>query len=618
MEQAMEAIIGRCALTLTKWAGIGTIATIRATWRLLLPAYWALAAWCIAVAVHLGAAPQSLAAWAAAGATGCAGLWPARSHVVRAWRAATAIAYGVWALVATPIGHGPAVTVLVVITIVAGWPWWHHISQPAREPQVMDLGRWATLWQTEVVAHDLCKRTALVDVHETDRIVRGTVRLLPGASIARVTRDSQAVETALQTDVGGIGWEATGKAHRLGLIIVRKSAITRPVLYSGPTYQRGKLQVATYADGSPGWWTHLTEGSGACNGLIVGSMGTGKTRAVGVIIHDLLQAGVQVVIGDPQGGQSLPAWRDTVEYHADPEPVTRLLERVHAEVAERSRLMAEQYAEAYDVNDPRIIELGIKPLAVIINECHLVLDGESREGRKIVKTVEKLAAICRKTGVSLIMETQIPQLGSLGGSQKLRDALVAGNCLVLRLSNRQSKASILPDDFCGDPYSIPAEIDGRTTAGVGYLRNASRLGMLARVPLLNEAKAAASHTQRPVDWHVPEADAQDDTSETATPATQRIPAGVPARSGDIDRMAALFAASTRRPARTATKPRSTIDWVVACLTAAPQSVRALLARDDCPVSQPQLYATLAQLRDAGRLIAPKQRGGTWRTPDARR
>src|SRR5207237_10442640 len=104
----------------------------------------------------------------------------------------------------------------------------------------------------------------------------------------------------------------------------------------------------------------------------------------------------------------------------------------------------------------------------------------------IVDLAEQAGKTCRKTGVCSVLATQLAQMKYLGGSVRLRDALVAGNALILRLANRGSGTTILPYDFVGDPFAAQPEIDGKTTAGMGYLRTSARVGMLCRVPHLDD------------------------------------------------------------------------------------------------------------------------------------
>jgi hypothetical protein len=595
---------------------------LRHSWRRLLPAYWVAAELALAwLSGPLGISETTVAVAVVAALAVAAG-WPARSLPVRAWRAAIVVVLGGFAVgtvAAGPQTLSSHATLTVFGPTLAGallgWPWWHHLRQrpavepePETEPQVEEptapvadplTAYWAQRWQHEVVDQKVCEGTTLIHaVSPRPGVTEATIRLAPSAKPAVIMKKGPEVEVAMDLNEGAVGWRSTGKAAKLRVIVVERSYINGGVPWTGPTYDDGRCQATVFTDGSPGHWTFSRPGFGVLNGLVVGSVGSGKSRALGVLIANLLDGGWQVVVGDPQNGQSLPDWKDTVEYHAGAEAVSLMLRRYHAEVMRRSQLLADAGVTAFDVNDPRVRALGLKPMMTIIDECQLVLIPNT----PLVALVEQAAETNRKTGAGLILATQLPQMKSLGGSVRLRDALVSGNALVLRLSNRGSGSTILPDDFVGDPFALPQEIDGKITAGMGYLRHSPRVGMLSRVPALDEAAVAAGLTREPVRWQV---DPIDPATLIKAPATSSS-----GSSGSTagDRLRAAFGIKPKT-APPAVQPVSSADWVLACLRRGPASAQALLDRPDCPVNQAQLYALLTKLRDAGRITPPGQRGG---------
>ncbi|MBM0235102.1 ATP-binding protein [Micromonospora sp. STR1_7] len=603
---------------------------IKRSWRRLLPAYWVAAELAVAwVAGPLGLSWQTVGILALA-ITATAACWQARSRTVRAWRAAIAVVLG-GAAVATVAGGGPAamaahptltIAVPTVLGAVLGWPWWHHLRHlappPPPEPVVIDepvdvvdplTAHWEQRWQNEVVGQGVCAGTTLVKaVEPRPGITEALVRLAPGTKPGPLFKSGVDVEVALDLNEGAIGWRSTGKRAWLRVVLVENSYIATGVPWTGPTYDNGRFEIARFADGSPGQWVVSRPKYGVLGGLVVGSTGAGKSRALGALIANLLEGGVQVAVGDPQNGQSLPAWKDIVDYHPGVEKTTLLVRRVHAEIMRRSQLLANAGVEAFDVDDPRVKALGLSPFVVIVDECQLVLIPNT----PIVALAEQSGETMRKTGVGLVFATQLPQMKSLGGSVRLRDALVAGNALILRLSNRGSGTTILPDDFVGDPFALQPEIDGQSTAGMGYLRHSNRVGMLCRVPNLDETAAAAAAPRVPVRWNVPEVDPK---SPIVLPG-HRAPANTTTTAGGgsaVDRLRAAFGGGGGRKATTAVveqvAPLTPVEWVLACLRRGPASAQALLDRPDCPVNQSQLYALLGRLKDAGRITPPAQRGG---------
>ncbi|MFI5837729.1 ATP-binding protein [Micromonospora sp. NPDC051300] len=623
------AALGRALTALLAVTAYALAWIVKRSWRRLLPVYWVAAELALAwVAGPLGLSWQSVGIVALAIAATAAG-WRARSRTVRLWRAAIAVVLGGYAVVTVAAGGAdamaahPALTIAVpaLLGAVLGWPWWHHLRHRAPEqapapvlvPAPADVldpltAHWQRRWEHEVIAAKVCEGTNLVQAVEPRPFVtEALVRLTPGTKPGPLFKSGPDVEVALDLNEGAVGWRSTGKRAWVRVIMVERSYIADGVPWTGPTYAGGRLELARFTDGSPGHWVVSRPGAGVVGGLVVGSIGTGKSRALGALIANLLDAGIQIAVGDPQNGQSLPAWKDAVEYHSGAEKTALLVRRVHAETMRRSKLLADAGVDNFDENDPRVKALGLRIFGVIVDECQLVLIPNT----PIVALAEQAAETMRKTGVFLILATQLPQMRSLGGSIRLRDALVSGNALVLRLSNRGSGSTILPDDFVGDPFALQPEIDGKTTAGMGYLRTGVRVGMLARVPHLDEAAAAAAAPRIPVRWSVPEIDP---TSKIVLLGQRSPDTKATAASGvgsAVDKLRAAFGAG-RKASTTVVEqvaPATPAEWVLACLRRGPASAQALLDRPDCPVEQSQLYALLGRLKDSGRITPPAQRGG---------
>ncbi|SBT69294.1 FtsK/SpoIIIE family [Micromonospora sediminicola] len=621
--------LGRALTALFAVTAYAVATLVKRSWRRLFPFYWVAAELAVAwVAGPLGLSWQTVGILALAIAATAAG-WRARSRTVRAWRAAIAIVLGGYAVATVAAGGQaamaahPTLTIAVptLLGVVLGWPWWHHLRHRAPEQapapvlaaepaaEVIDplTAHWQRRWEYEVIAAKVCEGTTVVQVVEPrPGVTEALVRLTPGTKPGPLFKSGPDVEVALDLNEGAVGWRSTGKRAWVRVVLVERSYIADGVPWTGPTYANGRLELARFTDGSPGHWVVSRPGAGVVGGLVVGSIGTGKSRALGALIANLLDAGIQVAVGDPQNGQSLPAWKDAVEYHSGAEKTALLFRRVHAEIMRRSKLLADAGVEAFDENDPRVKALGLRIFGVIVDECQLVLIPNT----PIVALAEQAAETMRKTGVFFVLATQLPQMRSLGGSIRLRDALVAGNALVLRLSNRGSGSTILPDDFVGNPFALQPEIDGKTTAGMGYLRTGARVGMLCRVPHLDEAAAAAAAPRVPVRWNVPEIDP---ASKIVLPGQRSPDAKATAVTGGgsaVDKLRAAFGAG--RKTTTVVEqiaPQTPAEWVLACLRRGPASAQALLDRPDCPVEQSQLYALLGRLKDTGRITPPAQRGG---------
>ncbi|WP_430787077.1 ATP-binding protein [Actinoplanes sp. G11-F43] len=608
---------------------------VRKTWRRAFPLYW--------VGAELGLVWLSGPLGIPAGTVGLAALialitavvWPARSRLVRAWRAAIVLVLGAFAVASVAAGGPAALTAHPFLTgflpllaaMALGWPWWHHLRSdqpvlPEPEPELQAAPRneidpltahWMRRWDHEVVASGVCAGTQVLRAIEPRAGVTDLIlKLIPGRGVtpASLMKKGGEVEVALELDENTVGFSSTGKAARIRCSLTQRSYIAGGVPWTGPTMRDGQCVILTYVDGTPGLWTFMPPGFGVKGGLVVGTTGSGKSRALGVLIANLLHDGWMVAIGDSQNGQSLPAWKTKTDYHAGPAAVILLIARFHAEIMYRSKKLADAGVEVFDENDPRVRKLGFKKMMGVIDECQLVLIRNT----PVVPLAEQAAETMRKTGCGLIFATQIPQNGSLGGSIRLRDALVGGNTLVLRLSNRGSGSTILPDDFVGDPFAIPdMDAQGVPTAGMGYLRSSKKVGMIGRTAKLDEAAAAAAAPHVPVVWNVEAVESITPVKTTTTAATG---AGTDTTgnggSSSLAKIAALFGGG--KPAAQPAAPQSSPEWVISCLRAGPASAQALLDRPDVPVGKSQLYALLKTMHERGQIVRPAEANGAYTLP----
>jgi hypothetical protein len=619
--------------------------TVRKTWRRALPLYW--------LGAELGLVWLSGPLGIPAGTIGLAALiilttaavWPARSWPVRCWRAAIAGVLGAFAFASVAAGGPAALAAHPFLTMFLplaaamglGWPWWHHLRHSTAAPVELEFeaapqpaaptvdpltAHWSGRWDAEVVGVGVCTDTRVLRaVEPRDGVTELLLQLIPGRNVTAdaIVKKGGEVEVCLDLNASSVGFATTVKASRVKCSLTHKSYVANGVAWKGPVYREGRVHILTYVDGSPGWWSANPAGFGVKGGLVVGSSGSGKSRALGVLIATFLDAGWMVAIGDCQNGQSLPAWRAKTDYHAGTAAVGLFIRRLHAEVMRRSEMLAAVGVDVFDLDDPRVQKLGLKRLAVIIDEVQLV----AVRGSKLVDLLQEIAETMRKTGVALILATQLPQMGSLGGSIRLRDALVGGNCLVLRVSNRGSGSSVLPDDFVGDPFSIkPEDEQGRPTAGMGYLRTTFKVGMIGRVPKLDEAAAAAAAPRVDMVWQVDPVDpaapiilASAATTSTTTAGSTAAAGTGSTADGSANKWRSILGVGRGKPTAPPAPANST-EWIVACLRAGPASAQALLDRPDCPVGKSRLYDLLKDLTDRGVIVAPERNNGPYRLPAA--
>jgi len=147
--------------------------------------------------------------------------------------------------------------------------------------------------------------------------------------------------------------------------------------------------------------------------------------------------------------------------------------------------------------------------------------------------LEKVARKSRKTGIRMVLSTQMPSVEQLGGSMTLRGQVLAGCVASLRTAENVTKHMVLPPSFPVNPYNIPRETpEGETTAGTMYMYGPQPRPVLLRNWLVPNAHAAAAAaptiplTLRSV------------TPATVRPPTQPFPAEQPEDAAGLDTVGA--------------------------------------------------------------------------------
>jgi hypothetical protein len=191
---------------------------------------------------------------------------------------------------------------------------------------------------------------------------------------------------------------------------------------------------------------------------------------------------------DPQGGQSLPAWRDAVaEFATDAAEGRDLLEHAVDIMFCRNKVLSKEVW--YDAKGrERVGKDFFEPtperplISITVDEAQAILADP-----RAIKAAEQLAGMARKCGLALRLITQLPLLAQLGNSMYLRGQVAAGNVIVLRTAERLSGQVAFNGALPGaDPAMLPRVWpDGSTTAGLGYLLGASAHQSMYRTDFLN-------------------------------------------------------------------------------------------------------------------------------------
>lgn len=142
---------------------------------------------------------------------------------------------------------------------------------------------------------------------------------------------------------------------------------------------RRRICVGTYPDGEP---TRLPSSNTTM--LIVGGSGRGKSYLAGVVTEQLLDAGHQVLVIDPEGEQAALAQLPLVDVVpaldvTAADLVARWLSRGHSVVLDLSALNAPGRSELLRELGPKLVEIRVAagvPHWVVVDEAHMMMSAD--------------------------------------------------------------------------------------------------------------------------------------------------------------------------------------------------------------------------------------------------
>lgn len=456
---------------------ISPLGTMVAVWVAGCVLRWTGLAWWMALAA--GAACTALGAAAA--------VWRLDRKIERLYAGAVLIAITLWASAATRYGIGRPMPALLAGgggLLALPW-WWHHrlrgSGRPDPEVAAEDAGedpriaQWAA---TVARPGGPLTDSRLVECEEIRGGWAGTIEMLRG-NTARAVQATNDIGAVLKLKAGSIVIEPPpeGELHLAKILVLPDNPLARRVDWTGPTIdvEIGVSVLGWYADGEPVHYRHYRPGSGPVHDLISGCTDSGKSRTVDQLLAEERQSGVIVShVIDPQGGQSLPDWQDNVDRYARSiqEAVFLLMQARDRMYARNAFLASVRWTDdkgrarvgigQFTPCDPRH---GLPMLSITIDEAQTVL---ADIACKVL--VEEMIGMSRKCGIKFRLITQVPLLPSLGNSMVIRDAVAAGNVIVLRTANRLTGQVALNGTLPVDPCSLPKQWpDGSTTSGLGFV-----------------------------------------------------------------------------------------------------------------------------------------------------
>lgn len=312
-------------------------------------------------------------------------------------------------------------------------------------------------------------------------------------AIAAIPKVASAFERPLSSI--SIEVDPSGVNNRATLLILPRPATDEVNRYKKPSLDltTGISNVGVYVDGDIELYRWQKPESGAVGELIAGTTDAGKSRFLDLLLAESRHGGQGLIcdwVCDPQMGQSLPDWMESVDWYAKGVHAGLVMLRAAYRVMlARNKILAQQRKKFF------VWSTEMPLLVITLEEAPTLLDiPEARD------LAEKIAKMGRKCGIKLRIVVQVPLLDQIGGSQTLRSMAVSGQAYLFRTGDRMSGNVMFPG-LAVDPYLIPRlDKDGGTTAGMHYSQGMSTRTALARTLYVPDVAIwASTGTTTPLD-----------------------------------------------------------------------------------------------------------------------
>lgn len=443
-----------------------------------------------------------------------------RGITIGAWSALAGVT--VLAVITANIGTGiplPGIWVITAIVVTAAW--WTVMATAPADTVAMTSERARDTWRRRVASPKgpipgstlggvtkvdgktltpeghlgpVVARMGWTAVAELETVGTAAESVLTASNAAKV---AAAYRTASLNVI--LSRDDDQSEHRIRVTVMTKNATSDINTYDPATWQvsaDGCVPAAVCSDGTVPQVRVWQPGSGPQHGLVSGDSGSGKSKAVGVILTQACATGrVVPILADPQGGASLPAWAGRKSGVApviarDADEISELFAALAKLATHRETLISNLGVGDWDV-ETMWNEHGEPMYLVVLDEAHVVL-----KDPEMVAYVANAVKVWRKLGIGLMLISQTPNLTELGGDPSLRQNLM-GYVIALRNSARVAGGMILPAS-APDPYNIPRIIGRQTTQGMCSISTSAPFGSptgYARFPLLNGTLAESEATR---------------------------------------------------------------------------------------------------------------------------
>jgi hypothetical protein len=386
--------------------------------------------------------------------------------------------------------------------LVAAWGlghgiyWWRRGKKTAAPAP--ELSKQIQLWQDQVACSDgSLPHSRLVDVVTTDYGWTAVIVLHKGtwrkavAAAGDIAGDLDLPEEMIQVEM------AVGQSARRAIIAVfDRNPLQDGTDYPGPhilNKETGQAEVGIFYDGKPARYA-FWKPSGPVHTVVYGATDGGKSRFLDMLLGTERHNGIVSWVCDPQGGQSLPRWREAVDWYEDTAQggLAQLyaLRNVMYERSGRYSLMEwiDHKGRKLRGRDHFVVDDPDPLIVMTIDEAHRVL---ALPGA--VALVLEIVLMARKCGIKLRLVFQGPKANMFGAgpeSTDIREQLQSGNTVMFRT------ASALTDSIGLPGWEVnPSQLrmywpDGTSTAGLGYIKG----------PDNRQAQFRAHYDRDPAHW----------------------------------------------------------------------------------------------------------------------
>ncbi|MFF8100144.1 hypothetical protein ACF07S_10270 [Streptomyces sp. NPDC016640] len=373
-------------------------------------------------------------------------------------------------------GHSPYPGLVVAWSLGHGIYWWRRGKKtatpvPALSQQLQD-------WQDNVASPDgSLPGSRLVDVVTTGYGWTGVIVLKKGnwrkayAASADIAGDLDLPEESLQIE------KAIGQsAKRATIAVFNVNPLQKVIDHPGPQIldkTTGQAKVGLFYDGDPAHYA-FWKPSGPVHTVVYGATDGGKSRFLDMLLGTERHNGIVSWVCDPQGGQSLPRWREAVDWYEDTaQGGLAMLYAVRNVMYERSARYSmmefvDHKGRKLRGRDHFVVDDPDPLISVTIDEAHRVLNLQGAPA-----LVLEIIQMARKCGIKIRLVFQGPKANMFGNapeSTDIREQAQSGNTVMFRTASTLTDSIGLPG-WDVNPSNLPMYWPDKTsTAGLGYIK----------------------------------------------------------------------------------------------------------------------------------------------------